>query len=79
VKLTCDELDALLPEFFDGALDSTMEAAAAEHLATCDACRVVVDDLGRVGELARDHGRFELPPDVRVRIREVLESAGDGT
>lgn len=79
MKLTCDQLDALLPEFFDGTLAPPTEAAAAEHLASCPACRIVVDDLGRVGELARDHGRLELPPEARARIREALDAWRDGT
>lgn len=73
-RLTCDQLDALLPEFFDGALDAADEAAAAEHLATCDACRMVVNDLDRVGELAREHGRVQLPPEARARIRSMLDA-----
>lgn len=73
-RLTCDQLDAMLPEFFDGALDATDEAAASEHLATCDACRIVVHDLGRVGELAREHGRLQLSPEVRTRIQSMLDA-----
>jgi anti-sigma factor RsiW len=76
--LTCDQLDALLPELFDGALDAVAEAAAAAHLATCDACSVVVDGIERVGELGREYGRLALPGPARDRIRAVLE-AGDGT
>jgi predicted anti-sigma-YlaC factor YlaD len=79
VKLTCDRLDALLPEFFDGTLDPVTEGAAADHLATCTACRIVVDDLGRVGELARDHGRLELPDEARRRIRRLIEERREGT
>jgi len=77
-QLTCDQLDAMLSEFFDGTLTEAEEAAAAEHLATCDACRVVVHDLDRVGELARAHGRLELPPDAKARIRAILDGA-DGS
>ncbi len=78
MELTCEQLDAMLPEFFDGTLGSETEAAAAAHLATCDACRVVVHDLERVGELARSHGRLQLPDEARGRIRSLLDTA-DGT
>lgn len=70
----CDELDTLLPEFFDGALDTTQEAAAAEHLATCDQCRLQVSELEGVGELYRRHGRLTLPDDARQRIKRALET-----
>ena len=74
-KLTCDQLDALLPDLFDGALDAAAEAAAAGHLATCDACRIVVHDLERVGQLGRRHGRLTLPASAKDRIRAALHSS----
>jgi anti-sigma factor RsiW len=72
-ELTCDELDALLPELFDGRLSPEMESASLRHLATCDQCRIVVVDLERVGEMYREHGRLTLPDDARARIRAILE------
>jgi len=71
--LTCDELDALLPEFLDGELTPEQHDAALEHLATCNACRIVVTDLREVGALYREHGRLHLPEDTRRRILETLE------
>lgn len=72
-ELTCDQLDALLPELFDGRLSADIEAAALRHLATCNQCRIVVDDLERIGEMYREHGRLTLPDDARERIRAILE------
>ena len=72
MTMTCDELDTLLPEFFDGSLNETQEAAAAEHLATCDQCRLQVSELEGVGELYRRHGRLTLPDDARERIKQAL-------
>lgn len=68
MNLTCDQLDTLLPEFMDGSLTLEQQDAAAEHLASCDECRVVVEDLRGVGALYREHGRLELPDDARERI-----------
>ena len=70
--MTCDQLDTLLPEFFDGALSAEQETAAANHLATCTDCRTVVSELEGVSSLSRTHGRLKLPEDARVRIREAL-------
>ena len=72
--LTCDQLDALLPEFFDGHLPDDTQEAAARHLATCDHCRVVVDDLGKVSALGREHGRLTLSDEARARIRSALDA-----
>ena len=70
--MACDQLDTLLPEFFDGTLTAEQEAAAADHLATCTDCRTVVSELEGVGSLYRTHGRLKLPNDARDRIREAL-------
>ncbi|MEA1902893.1 MAG: zf-HC2 domain-containing protein [Actinomycetota bacterium] len=72
MKLTCDELDVLLPEFLDGTLTQDQEGAAAEHLATCDQCRLQVSELEGVGDLYRRHGKLTLPDDARQRIRNAL-------
>jgi predicted anti-sigma-YlaC factor YlaD len=70
--MACDQLDTLLPEFFDGTLTAEQEAAAADHLATCTDCRTVVSELEGVGSLYRTHGRQKLPNDASERIREAL-------
>jgi len=76
MRLTCDDLDGLLPEFLDGRLDPETGDAALEHLATCDDCRVVVADLRGVGALYREHGRLRLDDEARERIRRALDDAG---
>ncbi len=76
MSLTCDELDSLLPEFMDGQLPEAKLDAALDHIASCDSCRIVVSDLKGVGELYREHGRMQLPPEARRRI---LDSLGDAT
>jgi len=70
--LSCDQLDTLLPEFLDGSLEPDQELAAAEHLATCDQCRIQLSELEGVGELYRHYGRLNLPPESRERIRNFL-------
>ena len=72
MTLTCDELETLLPEFLDGSLNKSQEAAAAEHLATCDQCRIQVSELEGVGALYRRHGRLTLPDEARKRIEQAL-------
>ncbi len=72
MTLTCHQLDAMLPDLFNGDLTPPEEAAAAEHLATCGHCRITVSDLEQVGDLGRRHGRLELPAETRERIRSLL-------
>jgi len=72
--MTCDDLDALLPEFLDGHITDEQRDAALEHLATCESCRLVVDDLATVNRLYQEHGRLHITPEARERIRRLLES-----
>lgn len=72
MKLTCAQLDALLPDVFAGDLAPATEAAAAQHLATCNECRLTVSDLEQVGDLGRRHGKLELPAETKARIRALF-------
>jgi len=72
VKLTCDQLEHVLSELLDGESDEALEAAAGTHLATCDSCRVVVEDTEHLRRASREHGRLRLPDEARDRIRGAL-------
>jgi len=78
VNLTCDQLEAVLPELLDGSPDGATQARAAEHLATCDRCRLTVEETGEVRSLGRAHGRLRLPDEARRRILDALESETGG-
>jgi len=71
--MNCDELDTLLPELLDGQVSNEQRDAALEHLATCNSCRIVVDDLEHISRLYREHGRIHLADETRERIRRLLE------
>jgi predicted anti-sigma-YlaC factor YlaD len=62
----------VLSELLDGESDEALEAAAGTHLATCDSCRVVVEDTEHLRRASRVHGRLRMPDEARARIREAL-------
>ena len=68
MSLTCDDLDAMLPEFLDGSVSTEEEALAAEHLATCEQCTAELNELEGVTRLYREHGTLSLPDEARERI-----------
>lgn len=72
MTLSCDDLDAMLPEFLDGSISENQESAAAEHLATCTACTAELNELQGVTRLYRKHGTMRLPDEARRRIAEHL-------
>ena len=74
MSVTCNELDVLLPEFLDGKLTADQESAAAEHLATCQACALEINELEGVTRLYKEFGTLILPDDARKRIMNALEN-----
>ena len=72
MSLTCDDLDAMLPEFLDGSVTKDEEALAAEHLATCEECTAELNELEGVRALYREHGTMRLPDEARERISKTL-------
>jgi anti-sigma factor RsiW len=72
MTLSCDDLDAMLPEFLDGSISEHQESAAAEDLATCNACTAELNELEGVTKLYREHGTMKLPDGARQRIVENL-------
>lgn len=53
------------------------EEAAATHLATCESCRLIVDETNQIRRVAHELGRATLPDAARHRIRASLESEKD--
>jgi anti-sigma factor (TIGR02949 family) len=72
MSISCDDLDAMLPEFLDGAVTEDQASDAAEHLATCEACTAEFSELEGVTKLYREHGTLSLPEEARNRIAETL-------
>lgn len=77
MRITCGHLEEMLPELVDGQLSGSDMDDALDHLATCDSCRLTVDQLGAVGRLYRQQGRLRLPDEARLRILSVLEPEDD--
>ena len=52
--MNCDEVFDNLTDLLDGALDPEVEAAALEHLATCERCEITFAETRTLVELAAD-------------------------
>jgi hypothetical protein len=51
--LTCDELDALLPDYLEGAVDDDTRVRIEEHAASCERCGTLLEDLTMIRYKAR--------------------------
>jgi anti-sigma factor RsiW len=70
----CAELEANLTEFLEGLLSHDAEAAALEHLATCERCEQVLTQTRSVIALAAAHGRTELHAEERDALLDRILS-----
>jgi len=73
--MTCDELVSYLSDYIDQDLDDDLTAAAQEHLATCQNCRVVLHTTRRVIQLGQEHYQVGIPPLRRDRLFTHLRMA----
>lgn len=69
--MKCEELLARLNEYVDGGVDPAICESFEHHLAGCDPCKVVVDNIRQTITLYKEGQPYELP----VRFREQLYTA----
>jgi hypothetical protein len=74
MAMTCEELLRALNEFVDGTLDLSLPECQrfAEHLAGCNPCQVVVDNIRQTISLYKAGEPYPLPPEFQERLRETL-------
>jgi anti-sigma factor RsiW len=68
----CSELLALLNEYVDGKADPAICKELEGHLAKCNPCRVVVDNVRKTITLYRDNEPCDLPEPFRKRLHACL-------
>jgi hypothetical protein len=71
---TCGELLALLNEYVDGGVDPSVCKELESHLARCNPCRVVVDNVRKTITLYRKGEPCELPVAFRARLHAALRT-----
>jgi hypothetical protein len=70
--MQCEELLKTLNEYVDGTLEPGVCAQFQEHLAGCNPCRIVVDNIRKTIQLYKGDEVFELPVEVRTRLHATL-------
>ncbi len=71
--MKCDELLAVLNEYVDGALEPGVCSEFEAHLAGCNPCQIVVDNIRRTIALYRDGEPYPMPPEFQRRLHERLK------
>lgn len=71
-NMKCEELLKQLNEYVDGTVDPTICEEFEKHLAGCNPCQVVVDNIRKTITLYQ-HGRpYELPVAFRSQLHATL-------
>jgi predicted anti-sigma-YlaC factor YlaD len=63
-----------LTDYLDNTMDALTRADLEEHLRWCHNCYVVCNTTKRTIEIYRDSQLFELPDDLRTRLRTAIIS-----
>jgi anti-sigma factor RsiW len=72
-NMKCDELLKVLNDYVDGDVDPAICAEFEQHMAGCNPCQVVVDNIRKTITLYKSGGqKCQLPAGFRERLHEFL-------
>lgn len=72
--MTCEELLKALNEYVDGAEITELCDEFAQHLAGCDPCQVVVDNIRQTISLYRAGEPYPMPQGFQERLQSTLQA-----
>ena len=72
VPVKCSEFLQELTNYLDGVLDEPTKVELENHLSWCHNCYVVCDTTKKTIEIYRDSQLYELPDDLRTRLRSAI-------
>jgi len=70
--LTCKEFLQELTDYLDEKTDAELRAKLERHITECPNCWVVCDTTKKTIEIYRDSQLYELPEDLRGRLRSAI-------
>ena len=72
--MNCSDFLKELTDYLDEALDARTRAELEEHLQWCHNCFVICNTTKKTIEIYRDSQLYELPDDLRTRLRSAIVS-----
>ena len=63
----------MLNDYVDGEIDPGICKQFERHLADCNPCQVVVDNIRKTIELYKNEQRYEIPLEFRRRLHQALQ------
>jgi hypothetical protein len=71
--MNCAELLKTLNEYVDGVLEPGICSEFEQHLAGCNPCQVVVDNIRKTITLYKGGQQYEVPLEFKQRLRTALK------
>lgn len=71
--MKCEDLLKALNEYVDGQIDPAVCDEFEDHLAGCNPCQVVVDNIRNTILLYRSGEPYEMPAEFHQRLRRQLQ------
>jgi hypothetical protein len=72
--VTCSDFLKELTDYLDDTMDTRTKSELEEHLQWCHNCYVVCNTTKRTIEIYRNNELYELPNDLRSRLRTAIMS-----
>jgi anti-sigma factor RsiW len=73
--MKCEEMLAALGDYVDGELDADFCAAFEQHMAGCDPCVIVIDNLRNTIRAYSAGDPYEMPAEFHDRLCGLLKQA----
>ena len=70
--VTCRDLVEALTDYLEGAIPADRRAAIDAHLATCDGCRTVLEELRTTIRITGTLSEEQVPETTRASLREAF-------
>ncbi|MCU0872940.1 MAG: zf-HC2 domain-containing protein [Pirellulaceae bacterium] len=70
--MNCDELLNALNEYVDGAIEPAVCEQFEHHLAGCNPCQIVIDNIRKTITLYKAGELYPLPPGFQQALRQNL-------
>ena len=70
--MKCEELLKMLNEYVDGTVDPAVCAEFEKHMAGCNPCQVVVDNIRQTITLYKNGEPYELPVAFQTKLHAEL-------
>ena len=70
--MKCEDLLAMLSEYVDGSVDPAICEEFEKHMAGCNPCQVVVDNIRKTITLYKEGKPCELPALFRDKLHQTL-------